>query len=68
MLTIKDAETDRLARRLAALTGESLTKAVRHRQERLERQSASAAGRRSSTDGHRAPLCLPASRRRPLGR
>jgi hypothetical protein len=29
MLNIKDAETDRLARRLAQLTGESLTKAVR---------------------------------------
>jgi antitoxin VapB len=39
MLNIKDAETDRLARRLAQLTGESLTKAVRTAvRERLERE------------------------------
>jgi ribonuclease VapC len=39
MLNIKDAETDRLARRLARLTGESITKAVRTAvQERLERE------------------------------
>jgi antitoxin VapB len=38
MLNIKDAETDRLARRLARLTGESI-KAVRIAvQERLERE------------------------------
>jgi antitoxin VapB len=42
MLNIKDPETDRLARRLASLTGESLTKAVqiavRDRLEREERR------------------------------
>jgi antitoxin VapB len=39
MLNIKDPETDRLARQLAALTGESLTKAVRNAlEERLERE------------------------------
>jgi antitoxin VapB len=39
MLNIKDAETDRLARRLAELTGESLTRAVRTAvRERLERE------------------------------
>ena len=39
MLNIKDSETDRLARRLAALTGESITKAVQTAvQERLERE------------------------------
>jgi antitoxin VapB len=39
MLNIKDAETDRLARRLARLTGESITKAIRTAlQERLERE------------------------------
>ena len=39
MLNIKDPETDRLARRLAQLTGESITKAVRTAvRERLERE------------------------------
>ncbi|HZA65514.1 MAG TPA: type II toxin-antitoxin system VapB family antitoxin [Geminicoccaceae bacterium] len=39
MLNIKDAETDRLARRLADLTGESIIKAVRTAvRERLERE------------------------------
>jgi antitoxin VapB len=39
MLSIKDAETDRLARRLAQLTGESITQAVRTAvEERLERE------------------------------
>lgn len=39
MLSIKDAETDRLARRLAELTGESITQAVRTAvEERLERE------------------------------
>jgi antitoxin VapB len=39
MLSIKDAETDRLARRLAQLTGESVTQAVRTAvEERLERE------------------------------
>jgi antitoxin VapB len=39
MLNIKDPETDRLARRLARLTGESLTEAVRTAvEERLERE------------------------------
>ena len=41
-LNIKDAETDQLARRLATLTGESITEAVkiavRERIEREERQ------------------------------
>lgn len=47
MLNIKDAEADRLARRLAALTGESLTAAVRTAlRERLERVSGRGAGRR----------------------
>jgi antitoxin VapB len=37
--SVKDAETDRLARQLAALTGESLTEAVRQSlAERLERE------------------------------
>jgi antitoxin VapB len=39
MLNIKDAQTDRLARRLAQLTGESVTQAVRTAvEERLERE------------------------------
>jgi antitoxin VapB len=42
MRSIKDPEADRLARRLAAMTGESITKAVRtavrERREREERQ------------------------------
>jgi antitoxin VapB len=38
-LSLKDAETDRLARELAKLTGESLTEAVRTAlAERLERE------------------------------
>jgi antitoxin VapB len=38
-LSLKDAETDRLAREVAALTGETLTEAVRKaRAERLERE------------------------------
>jgi antitoxin VapB len=39
VLSIKDAETDRLARRLARLTGESITHAVQGAiRERLERE------------------------------
>lgn len=39
-ISIKDAETDRLARALAAVTGESLTEAIRRSlHERLERES-----------------------------
>ena len=39
MLNIKDAETDRLARRLAKMTGESITQAVRIAvEERLQRE------------------------------
>ena len=38
-LSLKDPETDRLAREMASITGESLTEAVkRSLQERLERQ------------------------------
>ena len=38
-LSLKDAETDRLARALAALTGETLTEAIRRAlAERLERE------------------------------
>ncbi|MGE0748158.1 MAG: type II toxin-antitoxin system VapB family antitoxin [Rhodospirillales bacterium] len=38
-LSLKDPETDRLAREVAALTGESLTEAVRKSlRERLERE------------------------------
>lgn len=38
-LSLKDAETDRLAREVAQLTGESLTEAVRNAlAERLERE------------------------------
>lgn len=38
-LSLKDAETDRLAREVAALTGESLTAAIRNAlAERLERE------------------------------
>lgn len=43
-LNIKDPDTDRLARELAALTGESITTAARRAlQERLERVRARAA-------------------------
>lgn len=39
VLSIKDAETDRMARRLARLTGESVTRAVQEAvRERLERE------------------------------
>jgi len=39
-ISIKDPETDRLARALAAATGESLTEAIRRAlQERLERET-----------------------------
>jgi antitoxin VapB len=39
VLSIKDAETDRLARRLARLTGESLTDTVKEAlRQRLERE------------------------------
>ena len=39
-ISIKDPETDRLARALAAATGESLTEAIRRAlQNRLERES-----------------------------
>lgn len=39
-ISIKDPETDRLARTLAAATGESLTEAIRRAlQDRLERES-----------------------------
>jgi len=38
-LSLKDKETDRLARAVAALTGETLTDAIRHAlAERLERE------------------------------
>ena len=38
-ISLKDAETDRLAREVANLTGESLTEAIRKAlQERLERE------------------------------
>jgi antitoxin VapB len=40
-LSIKDEETDRLARALSAATGETLTEAIRRAvQERLERETA----------------------------
>jgi len=57
-LSIKDPETERLARTLAARTGESLTIATRRAlEERL---------RRMGTDAHKAALLedLAASRRR----
>ena len=39
-ISIKDAETDRLARELAETTGESLTEAIRRAlEERLERET-----------------------------
>jgi antitoxin VapB len=39
-ISIKDEETDRLARELAAATGESLTEAIRNAlRDRLERES-----------------------------
>ena len=45
-LSIKDAETDRLARALAAATGESLTEAIRQAlRERLERETRRSRGR-----------------------
>lgn len=44
-ISIKDPETDRLARALAAATGESLTEAIRRAlQERLERETRRARG------------------------
>jgi antitoxin VapB len=49
MLNIKNPETDRLARQLAAATGESLTEAVtRAIQERLERTT----GQRDARSPH----------------
>mgnify|MGYP001566466559 FL=1 len=43
-ISIKDPETDRLARALAAATGESLTEAIRRAlQDRLERETQRAA-------------------------
>jgi antitoxin VapB len=48
-LSIKDAETDRLARKVAAATGESLTAAVREAlRERLRRLEGRAAAPRLS--------------------
>ncbi len=45
-LSIKDGETDRLARTLAAATGETLTEAIRRAlRERLERQTLRSRGR-----------------------
>jgi antitoxin VapB len=45
-LSIKDAETDKLARALAAATGESLTEAIRRAlSERLERERGRSRGR-----------------------
>ena len=45
-LSIKDAETDRLARALALATGESLTEAIRRAlRERLERETRRSRGR-----------------------
>ncbi len=45
-LSIKDPETDRLARALAAATGESLTEAIRMAlRERLERETRLSRGR-----------------------
>jgi antitoxin VapB len=44
-LSIRDPETDRLARELAALTGETLTQAIRRSvSERLQRQRATLPG------------------------
>ena len=45
-ISIKDEETDRLARALAAATGETLTEAIRRAlHERLERETRRARGR-----------------------
>ena len=45
-ISIKDSETDRLARALAAATGETLTEAIRKAlSERLERETQRARGR-----------------------
>lgn len=45
-ISIKDAETDRLARALAAATGETLTEAIRRAlRERLERETLRSRGR-----------------------
>ena len=45
-LSIKDAETDRLARALVAATGETLTEAIRRAlSERLERETRRSRGR-----------------------
>jgi len=45
-ISIKDQETDRLARALAAATGETLTEAIRRAlQERLERETRRSRGR-----------------------
>jgi len=50
-LSIKDQETDRLARKLAEATGEGLTEAVRTAlRERLDRVSVRRGGRRLADD------------------
>jgi antitoxin VapB len=69
-LTIKDDETERLARELAALTGESLTEAVTTAlRERLEierrRDSGSIVEKLNALGGNVDPE--PAGRRRPQG-
>jgi hypothetical protein len=67
MLNIKDAKMDRLARRLAQLTGESITQAVRTAvEERLEREERHRS--RPSVDHLTAPLCIPAGHRRSFPR
>ena len=72
-LSLKDAETDRLAREVAKLTGESLTEAVRSAlAERLERERASGERRRGSPSGstssrrnaRRCRITTPAARTR----
>ena len=62
-LSLKDAETDRLAREVAALTGESLTKAVRNalaerlaRERRKQRQQPGLAERLRAIGRHCASL------------
>jgi antitoxin VapB len=61
-LSLKDKETDRLARELTALTGETLTEAIREafaerlKRERLHRGQSALAGRLMEIGRHCAAL------------
>jgi hypothetical protein len=63
-LSLKDPETDRLARALAALTGETLTEAIRRalaerlERERIRRGHPGGLAGRSARSANSAPRCL----------